>query len=84
MLLARFLPWTTPAREHILTCYAYKAKISKPAPPDGPPADDALPPWLPTGDGWQKLPEALRQAVPRVLVPARLAYSPASPVSKAA
>ncbi len=83
MLLAQFLPWTTPAREHILVAMRTKRK-SKPAPPDGPPADDALPPWLPTGDGWQKLPEALRQAVPRVLVPARLAYSPASPVSKAA
>ena len=29
-----------------------------------------LPPWLPVGDRWNDLPEAIRQAVPRILVPA--------------
>jgi hypothetical protein len=35
-----------------------------------PPDRDLLPPWLPVGDRWDDLPEAVRQAVPRILVPA--------------
>jgi hypothetical protein len=45
---------------------------SLPAPPvAAPPADaDALPHWLPTGDRWNDLPEAVRLAVPRLVLPA--------------
>jgi hypothetical protein len=44
-----------------------KTPASAPTPPPDP---DQLPPWLPTGNRWNDLPEALRQAVPRVLIPA--------------
>ena len=45
---------------------------SKPKPPRvvPPPDAEARPPWLPTGDRWNDLPEAIRQAVPSVVVPA--------------
>ena len=45
---------------------------SKPIPAlDDSPADDAaLPPWLPVGNRWKELPQAIRQAVPRVIAPA--------------
>jgi hypothetical protein len=46
-----------------------KRKPASPS-PNGLAADDTLPPWLPVGDRWQNLPAAIRQAVPRVLVPA--------------
>ncbi len=43
----------------------------KPPRPNPPPArDEAPPPWLPTGDRWNDLPEPIRQAVPRILAPA--------------
>ena len=45
---------------------------SKPKPPaEALPADAAArPSWLPIGDRWNDLPEAVRQAVPRVILPA--------------
>jgi hypothetical protein len=34
------------------------------------PDPETLPPWLPAGDSWNDLPAAVRQAVPKILVPA--------------
>ena len=42
-----------------------------PQPPaDGLPDEEDLPPWLPTGQKWQELPQEIRRAVPRLLTPA--------------
>ena len=43
-------------------------KTASASPP--PPSREVLPPWLPVGQRWNDLPEAVRQAVPRILVPA--------------
>jgi hypothetical protein len=42
------------------------ASAAIPPPPDR----DVIPPWLPVGNRWNELPEAVRDAVPRILVPA--------------
>jgi len=54
-----------------------KRKRKAPRRRKAPPAEDVVAPpgpdaphWIPTDESWQKLPERIREAVPRILAPA--------------
>jgi hypothetical protein len=70
LALAQFLPWTAPAGIRILVDMRTKRRSKRKPPAENLPAAENLPPWLPTGERWEALPQNLRQAVPRLLVPA--------------
>jgi hypothetical protein len=47
-----------------------KRQSKRKPPAEDLPAAETLPPWLPTGERWESLPQNLRQAVLRLLTPA--------------